>query len=260
MPPVGIVPGACCNEVSSSEKKLDTVDVSSNSFSYKEACEFKGLVLIFNYVFRNFPAPWNRRGSEWESECIRTTFEKLGYKVFWAEDKSRIETFRVLRRIATRELENVGSLILFFLSHGEGEKKDSYFHTVDNNTISVLEICQYFSNTNCPAIVGKPKIIFLSYCNSENRQMEQFNSGNKDAKLNHNFVGDLAIVQATSPKGSSYDIGNGSVFIRCLCETISKHHARMDFQDIVYHTGEKMKKLKFTAPSSETIMFRKFTF
>ena len=234
-------------------------DIEPNPSYYELPSKSKGVVLVFNYVFKNHKPPWYRKGAEFDSDRIRSTFEKLGYKVFVNEDKTRQDTFDVLQSFIESKLGNQGSFILFFLSHGDEEKKDSYFHTADRETIALPEIWELLSASKCPAMRGKPKIIFLNYCRGDGEEIRRYYTDDLHSK-EYEAPSDLAIVQATLPGVKALRTNKGTVFIECLCEIINKRHRRNDFQELIYFTGEKMKALGTTTPICESIMFRKFRF
>lgn len=72
------------------------------------------------------------------------------------------ETIKAIREFrSNEELNSVDSCIVIIMSHGRDEKS---FFTSDNLYLSVNEVVERFSNRECPALKGKPKIFIFQYC------------------------------------------------------------------------------------------------
>ena len=215
----------------------------------------KGLVVVFNYIFRNQPGPWFRKGAPFDGPRIELIFTNLGFQVKVFEDLTKQATFRQLEEIATCELQEKGAFLLFFLSHGDRDRRENYFHTVDHKTISVQEIRRFLTDSRCPAMIGKPKIIFFNFCRGVAAQTnpEIF----VDSLSFEEIPKDFAIVQAAQPGIMAVRTGQGTVFVSSLCDILEQHATSKELKQIVNLTSDLMERSQGTTASVEFIQFRK---
>jgi len=50
--------------------------------------------------------------------------------------------------------------VMFVLSHGE----DGHFYALNGAKISIEKVIANFDGSNCPALLGKPKLFFIQAC------------------------------------------------------------------------------------------------
>ena len=223
----------------------------------KQQHQYKGVVLVFNYIFKK-PHKHFREGADNDSAYICSLFQSLNYEVILEEDKTKVQTFNILQSVVQTKLKDKEAFLLFFMSHGNTQTGHSHFLTFDEETIHLPEIYEYISDSNCPHMRGKPKLLFLNYCRGEyiEKNRVEYDGVSNKSDPPHN----LAIVHASLPGIKACRTKEGTLFISCLCDTIKKYRKKLDLNDLVYQTGTKMKSQKATTPTIQTIQFRKFYF
>ena len=240
----------------------------------------KGLVVVFNYTFSGKDDDeWFRKGSKEDSKTIQALFaDKFGYEVLIREDFSRESTFDELYNITKNKLVGMGSLLLFFLSHGDTKRGPNFFHTngwIEENDnqgeldkvreyIAVPEIYSVLTDSKCPVLKGKPKLIFLNFCRGSAIEIVE--------RVHTDFIpnyikapADVAIIQATLPGIRAFrHPQHGTHFVRFLCEILEEHGSTKHLQEIVILLKDRMDELiaqnkltEATTPSIELIGFRK---
>ncbi|XP_042874475.1 caspase-1-like isoform X2 [Penaeus japonicus] len=130
---------------------------------YRNLSKPRGLVFLANFKdFRDNSHPC-RRGSEIDVKNLSLLFTQMGYKIPKQHiNMTKYETIKALREFrSNEELASVDSCIVIVMSHGRDEKS---FYTSDNQFLSVNEVVERFSNRECPALKGKPKIFIFQYC------------------------------------------------------------------------------------------------
>ncbi|XP_047479140.1 uncharacterized protein LOC125032144 [Penaeus chinensis] len=130
---------------------------------YMNLSKPRGLVFLANYKdFRDEAHPC-RRGSEIDVKNLSLLFTQMGYKIPKQHiNMTKYETIKAIREFrSNEELNAVDSCIVIIMSHGRDEKS---FFTSDNQFLSVNEVVERFSNKECPALKGKPKIFIFQYC------------------------------------------------------------------------------------------------
>ena len=244
-------------------------ELSSNY--YELPPNSKGVVVIFNYIFREQKAPWYRINADRDSEKIEACFKRLGFDVILKEDRSKQKTLIDIQSIIKKHLENKHSLFFFFLSHGENKGRDSYFFTSDKRVITVPEIWDLLTDSKCKIMMGKPKVLILSYSQPDRETMIPKDDsgwlrtmilGSREKYLKKiEAPSDLATIQATMPNIEVPEIDEGTVFPSCFCDTLLEQGRGKDLHEIVYMTGERLNNLKIdSTPSLDTVQFRKFMF
>ena len=227
---------------------------------YKLPEDSKGVVVIFNYIFREQSSPWFRQGADQDTDKIESSFKALGFQVIIKEDRSKNKTIIDIKRIMKKEVARKGSFILFFLSHGDLKGRESYFFTYDKKAIVVPEIWELLSESKCKSLIGKPKLIFTILSklpDSEDKSIKPH-----EESLESNFkienVKDLASIYSLLPAPKSQE-HNGSIFVSCMHEILNELKEDQDLNEVLHKLGTMMKKLE---PSSiilfESIMFRNF--
>ncbi|XP_063606310.1 caspase-1-like [Penaeus indicus] len=161
-----------CEENNNPDEPLRIVVVESKEVGgshldkadlYKNLSKPRGLVFLANYKdFRDEQHPC-RRGSEIDVKNLSLLFTQMGYKIPKQHiNMTKYETIKAIREFrSNEELNAVDSCIVIIMSHGRDEKS---FFTSDNQFLSVNEVVERFSNKECPALKGKPKIFIFQYC------------------------------------------------------------------------------------------------
>ena len=123
-------------------------------------------MLVFNHKHFHPRFQLNeRKGTELDVSAIDSTFSKLGWDVIKHHDATAADISKVMTDIqCSRETESLAALAIFILSHGEDNgtvfAQDSMYR-VDN------DVLQKLSADKCPALAGKPKLIFVQACKGQ---------------------------------------------------------------------------------------------
>ncbi|XP_068210216.1 caspase-3-like [Palaemon carinicauda] len=136
---------------------------------YKNESMPRGLVFLANYKnFRNEENPVNsindeRKGSQKDVTHLCNLFTQMGYKIPEVHlNLSKYDTIKALREFRNNEEhKNVDSCIVVIMSHGRDGKS---FYTSDNQHLTINDVVERFSNSECEYLRGKPKIFIFQYC------------------------------------------------------------------------------------------------
>lgn len=161
---------------------------------------------------------------------LREVFEWLHFKVDDQMDLSANNIRMVVAEYARMDHSEYDALVICVLSHGlEGSVMG-----VDGLKVSIKELYKPF--TNCPTLVGKPKLFFIQACQGDSYQEgllledgpeEQTERIEEDAQkllINKPSVAveaDVLIGMATVEEFKSFrHTANGSIYIQALCRAL----------------------------------------
>ncbi|CAG2105677.1 unnamed protein product [Medioppia subpectinata] len=118
-------------------------------------------IIIDNQLFAGNTLPF-RTGSRNDAYRLADVFSQLLFDVKLYTNKTSVEMKTLLQDVIAKnnELVSHDALAIIILSHGV---KDEIYGT-DGLTVSVDTIIGYFNNKNCPLLINKPKMFFLSAC------------------------------------------------------------------------------------------------
>ncbi|XP_037796835.1 nucleolin-like isoform X2 [Penaeus monodon] len=237
-------------EESQQSKGGDNRDLSTSTAPYRMASQPRGNVYIFNYKFagkHNY-----REGAEHDSETIQATFTNMGYRVFTKESLSRRATLMELKLIRDEaSIRDVDSMIMFFLSHGKGVRD---FLTEDGLSLCLSRIHQMFTDAQCPALRGKPKIFFTNFCRKggfETCPVFEASDPPRDMVTIHASGEGIDALRNTA---------FGTYFIRNLCQVLQEHAGKKSLRDIYLELDRSAAERGGTQPMWEDFVFRNFYF
>lgn len=226
------------------------VSLSRSMETYQIASRPRGNVYIFNYKFTGKSN--HRSGAEHDPEKLQVMFTKMGYRVSVKEDLSRRATLTELKLIRESEsLKEVDCMIMFILSHGKGVRD---FLTEDGSSLSLPRIQGMFTDAECPALRGKPKIFFANFCRTGDFETcPNFKASD--------FPRDVVTIHAA---GEGLDALRstlfGTFFVRNLCQVVQEHAARKSLREIYLELDRSATERGGTQPMWEDFAFRKFYF
>ncbi|CAG2169266.1 unnamed protein product [Oppiella nova] len=118
-------------------------------------------VIIDNQLFAGTTLPF-RTGSRADAYRLSDVFSQLHFDIKYFVNKTSHEMKNLLQNVIamSEQLVEHDALAVVILSHGI---KDEIYGT-DGKTIAVDTILEFFNNQNCPALINKPKMFFLSAC------------------------------------------------------------------------------------------------
>ena len=214
---------------------------------------------IFNYVKFDDKTLTYRNGALKDSVNLKSVFEQMNYVVETFTDLTKNDTLKQLYGITKRVSSD--SLVLFFLSHGNGENN---FHTKDiGGYVNVHDIMYRFTNGNCPNLKGKPKILLFNYCRGETYQLNRIESDGASA-YEQEVPQDMGIVHAAPPRIKALrSPDTGTIFVNNLCKVLCESAQTKDLLDVVTETSRLMQKCDYngtTASCTFYDMTKKFYF
>ncbi len=160
------------DEVESSEDEPDSEATDDSEegrvdwSDYKEPyMSGKGLMIIYNNEFRG-NSKRCREGSAKDAARLKKLFGKFGFDIEEHIDlnlSQMVENLNDTRERLRRNPDKYKMLLLFVLSHG----REGNLETADSEYLPFHELLSTFSNINCPAMRGKPKVIFICTCRGD---------------------------------------------------------------------------------------------
>jgi len=131
---------------------------------YKMMAYPRGLALIIEIEeFQNQIAS-RRHGSHVDILNLKKLFEQLHFKIDHHQNLNRMDFLKQLDIFAAApEHRDADMMILVILSHG----RDSAIIAADGRIIHTEDIYSRFNNSNCPALLGKPKFFIVQACRGE---------------------------------------------------------------------------------------------
>ncbi|XP_041465967.1 caspase-3-like [Lytechinus variegatus] len=123
----------------------------------------KGIAFILNnYLFKADRA-FERKGSNIDLVNVKHVFKEIGYSPKEAQNLTAEGIRMELNSLKKNILHSHTSVVLVFMSHGVPEG----ILGTDQKVVTVEEIKNMFSGNNCPALIGKPKIMFFQACRGD---------------------------------------------------------------------------------------------
>lgn len=213
-----------------------------------------GRVEVFNYISFRYNTRnrlEDRKGAKMDSINIKNTFTKLGYQVFLHENLTEKETFKELENIKKRcREEPPQAMVVFLLSHGTDSKK---FNAADGILLNIDDIRNQFTNDQCPALAGKPKIFMTNYCRGSNE--EYLETDGEKVKIPQ----DLVTIYASKDGIAAYRLPEeGTSFVLSLCKVVEELRERTELRDFYHLLQNEMRRRKATTPVWEDFAFKKF--
>nr|XP_027232060.1 caspase-1-like isoform X2 [Penaeus vannamei] len=258
-----------CEENNNPDEPLRIVVVQSTEVGgahldeadlYKNLSKPRGLVFLANYKdFRDGAHPC-RRGSEIDVKNLSLLFTQMGYKIPKQHiNMTKYETIKAIREFrSNEELNSVDSCIVIIMSHGRDEKS---FFTSDNLYLSVNEVVERFSNRECPALKGKPKIFIFQYCRgaapdvgvAAGPQLVS-NVRQQNLEMDASFVSE-AIVEKDPTYTDMYIAFStvegfvsfrhperGSWLMEAICQVFMKHAHKMELESLMKMVSRRVRQ------------------
>ncbi|XP_064092778.1 zinc finger protein 346-like isoform X2 [Macrobrachium nipponense] len=222
---------------------------------YEVNTEPRGLVYIFNYKFTGRKTnPKERKGAEQDTVNLMKTFTDMGYKVIPMENMTATETRDSMEEIRqSRDLERVAALIFFFLSHGNEPYK---FYGEDGEMLDLQQdVWNKLTNTSCPSMKNKPKIIFANFCRGFDTEMNEYDAVVRDVPR------DLVTIHAaTEGITARRNPQLGTHFVQSLCDALRWCAHDSDLRGIYEVLDTISKSRGGTQPKWEDSRFKTFYF
>lgn len=141
---------------------------------YRMKSKPRGYCLIFNnYDFSEarkavpkLHSMKDRNGTDLDEEALSETFKELHFKINPFKNCTAKEICDHLKTYQSIDHKNMDCFICCILSHGD----KGIIYGCDGQEVPIYELTSYFTGSNCPSLVGKPKIFFIQACQGDNYQ------------------------------------------------------------------------------------------
>ncbi|XP_050711908.1 caspase-2-like isoform X7 [Eriocheir sinensis] len=221
---------------------------------YRNLSVPRGLVLIFNYCFPGH-GQHERHGAKRDSFNLQTLFRRMGYLVYLHENKSRSETEQALASTQNDPcLRNYDCLIVFILSHG---KDDQIFYTAsrrEQDCMRLDDVRYRFTDTECPALKGKPKLFFVNFCRT--RQISYDGMSRQHSEPRDMMTLYSCINTFRAPR----DPELGTFFMQAWCEVLAAHAHDEELSDLHRRVCRRMRDMNASVPELQVYDFKMFYF
>ncbi|XP_077550771.1 caspase-3-like [Haemaphysalis longicornis] len=223
-------------------------------------------VIINNSNFgKDFPVRW---GSEVDVDRAKRLFSCFHFDVKVAEDLSAVDMKRLLRQTAQDESQHKSDcLVVVMMSHGS----DGWILGVDGQMIHVLnDVCEEFSNVNCQALQGKPKLFFIQACQGRMtdtghpilmdkpdtaysiRIAPHYASEDRTPSWSDIFLAEATIPDHTAQRNAI----NGSWFVKAVYEVFWNNAYNTHLVDMMELVGKQLMKTTNSEQVRQTPNFK----
>ncbi|XP_008199500.2 caspase-like protein isoform X1 [Tribolium castaneum] len=220
------------------ERFIERQDLLLSPIEYQRKGNDPGLVLIFNQ--ESFEDQPYRLGSRKDVNEIIITMSRLGFNIHDENifnNLKRDEILATVNKLVARDMSQVNSLIVFFLTHGDSFNR---LHASDL-TLETNEFWKEF--VQCDDLKNKPKMFIFQACKGDYHSTTWDQNKEKielvpQSTFDSNYLGpDMLIVYSTTEGNVSFrDPNNGTWFIQELCKNFSAYGRRDDVISLIMRT------------------------
>lgn len=195
---------------------------------YSMKTKKRGVFFFVNII--NFDGKKPRSGAEKDRDNLVTLFREMNYTVFYYEDLNRPDFLMLMKElVASKYLNSIDSFVCCVQTHGDFYDNMTVMEFSDGLSISTEDVIRMFSNTNCQALVYKPKIFFFPFCRGgisdlENRVKFTPNIETDGRPPLVPTYNDILICYGTVPGFTTHrDVNFGSWYVKELCKVFAEH-------------------------------------
>ncbi|XP_045102103.1 caspase-1-like isoform X2 [Portunus trituberculatus] len=216
----------------------------------------RGRVLILNIKsFKDDHYP-TRYGAECDTVNLESVYLQMGYEVVTRYDLSRADTLEFFNEESKdSKLSYVSSLFVFIMSHGIGPRT---FVTHDAETVTLDEIMNFFLNSRCLSLNGKPKIFFSHFCRGEDEEIRPklYPEAKREA-----YRDMLCIFSSTSGFLAYRHPIFGTPSVRAFCQALAEYAHYKMFSEVIGEFQKLFEKMEgATSPEVLNLSFSKHFF
>lgn len=123
-------------------------------------------VIINNVNFNSSLVGMPQRiGSDLDADKLMDLFNNfLKFKVKKVDDVTKDELYQTLHQLQTEDHQRYSAFVLILLSHGD---KGGVVYCSDGAPITLKKISEFFTASNCPSLINKPKLFFVQACRGQ---------------------------------------------------------------------------------------------
>ncbi|XP_069851906.1 caspase-8 [Dipodomys merriami] len=218
----------------------------------------RGYCLIFNnYDFseaRKLPSLQkmkDRNGTKLDEDTLCQTFKELHFETVLFQNYTAGDISEVLQSYQNTDHSEKDCFICCILSHGDR----GVIYGTDGKKASIYDLTSYFTGSNCPSLVGKPKIFFIQACQGQSYhkavpvETDSEKDLEKDSESQKKYIPDEAdflLGMATVKNCVSYrDPVKGTWYIQSLCQNLRERCPQGDdiltiLTKVNYEVSEKI--------------------
>ncbi|XP_012866144.1 PREDICTED: caspase-8 isoform X2 [Dipodomys ordii] len=214
----------------------------------------RGYCLIFNnYDFseaRKLPSLQkmkDRNGTKLDEDTLCQTFKELHFETVLFQNYTAGDISEVLQSYQNTDHSEKDCFICCILSHGDR----GIIYGTDGKKASIYDLTSYFTGSNCPSLVGKPKIFFIQACQGQSyhKAVPVETDSETDSESQKKYIPDEAdflLGMATVKNCVSYrDPVKGTWYIQSLCQNLRERCPQGDdiltiLTKVNYEVSEKI--------------------
>ncbi|XP_038643839.1 caspase-8-like isoform X1 [Scyliorhinus canicula] len=267
-------------EMNSEQQSLDKYKMESNPRGY--------CVIINNSKFKTMT---DRRGTNVDAERLHSIFSWLGFEVSLCKDLSASEMLDTMKDYQQMDHTLRDCFVCCILTHGE----KGVMCGTDGQQVAISEITSFFSGTQCPTLLEKPKLFFIQACQGKKKQdcveieprtfeLKSRSIGSMSSSVgtetsNSPLEEDAVSTSATIPDEADFLLGmatvegyvsyrhiqEGAWYIQSLCDNLEKYCPSEDLLSILTIvnrdvSGKKDKQDKTQMPQPRYTLRKKLSF
>ena len=207
----------------------------------------RGYCVIINNI--KFKTMKDRSGSEWDADNLERLFGRhLGFFIQRYDNLTTLQMQLLMRDVRDQDHSKLSCLVIAILTHGiEGQ-----VYGTDGSLVKVDDLTAYFDGTQCPSLVGKPKIFILQACRGGifDEGVEATDDGST-AELDYEEVdgrysllpdkADFVLAYATTPRYVSWrNSAFGTWFVKAFVDTMYERAETDHLMDILTEVNRKV--------------------
>lgn len=130
---------------------------------YRMMAGTRGYCVLINNVFDEEPRTNRyRQGSELDESALKEVFRQLGFVVVTHKNLKAFEVSQVFHDYSKKhQLLKHDAFVGIVLTHG---RNSNTIVGTDEMDVSIEDLLELYNNTNCRALMGKPKMFFFQSC------------------------------------------------------------------------------------------------
>ena len=226
---------------------------ASNFLNYPKSKSLRGLCVIINNI--KFKGQENyRRGAEIDQTRIVELFRGLDFTVEEHKNQSQHQMDDVFDDASQKtDHKHYDMFVGVVMSHGGEQDK---ICGSDGNSTTVQRLMKAFLPSNCPSLLGKPKLFFFQCCRGPGEQTKVSPAGEStafdwdaDSTLSSTpfpHEADFLLAFSTPPGYKAYrKPKSGSIYIRALVDVIKEYHSTTHLLDMLTEVNRKVAEEGF---------------
>ena len=210
-----------------------------------------------------------RKGADIDQKCMMELFHELDFTVKEYTDLSQHE-MEILFNTASEKTDHTSYDMFVSVVMSHGGAQDKIFGS-DGNYTTVERLMASFLPSKCPALSGKPKLLFFQSCRGQGEQTQAPQPGEGKA---FDWCADSTLSSTTFPHEADFLLAfstppgyvayrserSGSIYIQILVDTLRKYHSTTHLLDMLTEVNRRVaeKGAKQIAAPAHTLRRKVF--